>query len=143
MRDFSDWWGRIGLQRRLQILIQGSLIVILVAAQLWLTNQFEHQVLDDCQRAGEVVADGAINGLNTLMVTKVGQRDVISDKKARIQFIQKMGASEKIKEMRVIRAKQLDDEFPEGLPQEYPVNDMDRSVLASGKSGIQIDQQRR
>ena len=134
MRDFSDWWGRIGLQRRLQILIQGCLVVILLAAQLWVTNQFEQKILTDAKQRARVVADGTINGLNTLMVTKIGQQDVISDKKARAQFVQKMGATEKIKGIRVIRARQLDDEFPRGLPQEYPVDDMDRSVLASGKS---------
>lgn len=133
LRFLSDWWDRIGLQRRLQILIQGCLIVILVAAQLWITNLFEHQMLEAVKARAIEAADGAINGLNTMMVTKVGSDNVIDNKVARALFIQKMGASEKIKELRIFRDKQLDSEFPAGLPQEQPVDDIDRKVLSTGK----------
>ena len=138
MSFISAWWGRIGLQLRLQILIQGYLILILVAAQLWLMNLFEHQLLEAAEARAEEVADGAINGLNTMMVTKVGKDEVISNKAARALFIEKMGASEKIKELRIFRAKQLDSEFPPGLPQEQPVDEMDRRVLASGKPEFKL-----
>lgn len=134
MDGVSNWWGRIGLQLKLQILIQGSLIVILAAAQQWISIQFERQILNAAEAQAKEVADGAINGLNTLMLTKVGDDDVISNKSSRALFIQKMGASEKIKEMRIVRGKGVDDEFPDGLPQERPVDDMDRSVLASGNT---------
>ena len=134
MDAVSVWWGKIGLQSKLQILIQGFLIVVLVAAQHWITIQFEHHVLRAAEDRAKVAADGAINGLNTLMITKVNKdEEVISNQKSRAMFIEKMGKSENIKEMRIIRAKQLDSEFPEGLPQEQPVDDMDRKVLASGK----------
>jgi len=82
------------------------------------------------------VADGTINGLNTLMITKLGEKDVISDKTSRALFIEKMGVSEGIKELRVIRGKGIVDEFRKGLPQEQPVDDMDLAVLASGKPSI-------
>src|ERR1019366_3102606 len=85
-----------------------------------------------------VIADGTINGLNTLMVTRVAGDDVISNKESRSLFIKKMGSSEKIKEMRVVRAKQLDTEFPESLPQEQPVDEMDRNVLASGNAEYKL-----
>ena len=102
---------------KLQILIQGFLIVILATAQQWISNRVEHQVLNAALERANTVTDGAINGLNTLMITKVGNAEVISDPKARTQFVQKMGISEMIKEMRVFRAPQLDDQFPKGLPQ--------------------------
>jgi len=133
MRGVSEWWSRIGLQLKLQILIQGFLIVILLAAQQWLSIQFEQQALNAAKERAEVVADSVINGLNTLMVTKMGDKEVISDRASRALFIQKMGASELIKELRVARGKGVDEEFPDGLPQEQAVDDMDRSVLASGK----------
>jgi len=63
---------------------------------------------------------------------------VISDEKSRALFIQKMGASDKVKEMRVVRGKGVIDEFGAGLPQEQPVDEMDRSVLASGKAQFKI-----
>jgi methyl-accepting chemotaxis protein len=47
------------------------------------------------------VGDGAINGLNTLMLTKTGKEDVISNPKSRALFIEKIGISEKLKELRI------------------------------------------
>lgn len=134
MSAISNWWGKVELQLKLQILIQGFLIIILVAAQQWILYQFEHQVLNAAEERAKAVADGAINGLNTLMVSKAGEGDAINNKERRLAFVQTMGASEKIKEIRVIRAKQLDAEYPGGLPEEQPVDDMDHSVLASGIS---------
>src|SRR5665647_630549 len=134
----SDWWGRIGLQLKLRILIQGFLIVVLVAAQQWISIQIGRGVQNAAEERAKTLADGTINGLNTLMVTKVGKDDLISDQKVRALFIQKMGASENIKEMRVVRGKRVDDEFDGGLPQEKPVDDMDRRVLASGKTEFQL-----
>ena len=134
MIHVSDWWGRIGLQLKLQLLIQGFLIVVLVAAQQWVLMQFEHQVLSAAEQRATGVGDGAINGLNTLMLIKAGDKDVISDSKSRALFIQKIGSSEGVREMRIVRGKAVDDEFDGGLPQEQPVDDMDRRVLASGKT---------
>ncbi len=128
----------MGLQRKLQILIQGFLIVVLLAAQQWLSNQFENRALLAAEERTVAVADGAINGLNTLMVTKLGGKDVISDPVARALFIQKMGISENIQELRIIRGKGVVDEFNAGLPQEQPVDEMDRNVLASGKTQFKM-----
>jgi len=138
MTKISVWWGSIGLQRKLQILIQGLLIVILVAAQQWLSNQFEQRSLVAAEERTIAVADGAINGLNTLMLTEVGGKDVISDPVARALFIEKMGVSEKVKELRIVRAKGVSDEFGDGLAQERPVDDLDRNVLGSGKTQFKL-----
>jgi methyl-accepting chemotaxis protein len=133
MDGISAWWNRLGLQSKLQLLIQGFLVVILVGAQQWISAKFEDQVLSAAEERANAVADGTINGLNTLMLTKAGDEDVITNKVSRALFLQKMGASERIKEMRVVRGKGVDGEFGVGLPQERPADDMDRSVLASGK----------
>ena len=138
MSYVSDGWSKIGLQLKLQILIQGFLIVILIAAQQWIALQFEHQVLNAAKQRSAAVADGVINGLNILMITKAGKDEVISDKKARAQFISKMGASEGVRELRVIRGKVIDEEFDEGLPEEHPVDEIDRGVLANGNTAHQL-----
>jgi len=132
------WWDGIGLQLKLKILIQGVLIVILLAAQQWLVHQFEQRSMKAAEERSVAVADGTINALNTLMVTKLGGDDVISDTKSRALFIQKMGVSEGVKELRVIRGKGTDDEFGPGLPQEQAVDELDRSVLANGKTQHQM-----
>jgi methyl-accepting chemotaxis protein len=125
-------WHKLALQLKLQILIQGILIVILVAAQHWITLQFESQTLSAANERAQAVADGAINGLNTLMITKAGEDEIISNQVSRALFIQKMGASEGVKELRIIRSKGIVDEFGEGLPQEHALDDIDRSVLTGG-----------
>ncbi len=138
MDGIAKWWEKLTLQLKLQILIQGFLIVILTCAQQWISAQFERQALSAAQERSKTVADGAINGLNTLMITKIGKDDVISNKESRALFIQKMGASEGIKEMRVIRAKGIEDEYGSGLPQERVMDDIDRIVLSSGKTESKI-----
>lgn len=134
MNGASSWWARVGLQLKLQILIQGFLIIILLCAQQWLSMQFEALVLAGAEERATAVGDGAINGLNTLMLTKAGKDEVISDQKSRALFIDKMGKSENVREMRIVRGKGVDDEFDGGLPQEKAVDEMDRRVLASGKT---------
>ena len=138
MDGLVNWWGKLPLQLKLQILIQGFLIIILVTAQQWISIQFEHQALSAAKERANTIADGAINGLNTLMITKVGDDEVISNKTSRALFIQKMGESEGIKEMRIIRGKGILAEFDAGLAQERVVDDMDRTVLESGKTESKI-----
>ncbi len=129
----GSWWRRIGLQLKMQVLIQGCLIVVLFAAQQWIARRFEQELMDAAQKRAVAVADGAINGLNTLMVTKAGGKDVIGEPASRALFIEKMGASDGLLDLHVVRGKSVDDEFGAGLPQEKPVDDMDRAVLADGK----------
>ncbi len=133
-----DWWSTVGLQIRLQILIQGSLFVILVVAQLWISKHLEQQGLSDVEARAKSVATSAINDLNTLMVAKIGGKELISDKPTRELFIKKLGNVDKVLEMRVIRSKAIDDEFAAGLAEEQAIDDMDRRVLATGKPEVEL-----
>ena len=81
-----------------------------------------------------VAADGVMNSLNTLMDVTVGGKDVISDEKARALFLKKIGISDGLRELRVVRGKGVNDEFGPGLPEEKAVDDLDRAVLANGKA---------
>jgi diguanylate cyclase (GGDEF)-like protein len=136
--SLTKWWAGLALQLKLQILIQGFLIIILVFAQQWILTKFEQQELSAVEERADTVADGLINGLNTLMITKVGDDEVIRNKASRALFIEKMGEAEGIKEMRIIRSEAVNDEFGVGLPQERAVDDMDHAVLASGKIQTRI-----
>jgi methyl-accepting chemotaxis protein len=133
MNAFASRWASMGLKLKLQILIQSFLILILGVGQFWLSRYIETRELVHAEERSMVVADGVINALNTLMDTTVGGKDVISDVKARALFIKKIGISEGLKEIRVVRGKGVDDEFGPGLPEEQIVDDQDRAVLASGK----------
>ena len=72
----SDWWSRIGLQRKLQILIQGFLLLVFIGVQHWISARFEERAMLAAHERTTAVADGAINGLNTLMDITVGGKDV-------------------------------------------------------------------
>ena len=141
MKRIAVLWANTGLQLKLQVPIQGFLFVVLLLAQNWLASQFEDRALTAAHDRAVTMADGVINSLNSLMVTKVGQEDVISDSKARALFIQKMGFSDKLKELRVVRGKHTSDEFGPGLPQEQPVDELDKQVLAGGGSVFKLDRE--
>ena len=108
-------WSRLGLQLKLQILIQGFMLLVLLTAQLWVSSQLEQRAIHAAQDRSAMVADGVINALTTLMSAKVGDRDVIDDPKIRDLFIRKMGESDELKELRVVRGKGVIDEFGPGL----------------------------
>ena len=137
MRGIQEGWTKLSLQLRLQILIQGLLIVVLVLAQQWLSAQLQKQVMKAAQERASSVADSAINGLNAFMMIEVAKKDVIRDAKGRALFIEKLGISENLKSLRIIRTKGINDEFGKGLPQEQPVDDLDRAVLSSGQPQFQ------
>ncbi len=132
-------WSSLGLQQKLQILIQGFMLLFLLAAQFWVSDQIERRAIHAAEDRASMVADGVINALNTLMSAKVGGKDVYDDPKIRDMFIQKMGESDELKELRVVRGKGVIDEFGAGLPNQKPVDDLDREVLASGKAKYKID----
>ena len=132
MNGFTDSWTKMGLQLKLQILIQGFLIVILVSAQLWLSNRIEQRSLHAAEDRTVAMADGVVNSLNTLMSVQIDGKDVISDEKARALFLKQVGVSDGILELRVIRGKG-NDEFGPGLAMEKPVDAIDNEVLATGK----------
>ena len=133
MNMLKTLWNKVGLQLKLQLLIQGFLIVLLVSSQHWVSGQIEDQLLNAARERTIAVGDGAINGLNTLMVTNMA----ILDRDARALFIKKMGASDNIKELRVVRGKGVVDQYGEGLPQEHAQDDMDRRVLNTGEMEFQ------
>ncbi|MEY3807450.1 MAG: hypothetical protein RI893_426 [Pseudomonadota bacterium] len=138
MNSLSNWWSKIGLQLRLQIIIQGFLVIVLIAAQLWVLTHLEQQFLYSVEERAKSVANSAMNGLNTLMLIKSGNTEIISDKTTRALFIKKMHDLDKVMEMRIIRGKGIDDEYPAGLPEEQATDEMDRRVLASGKSEFNL-----
>jgi diguanylate cyclase (GGDEF)-like protein len=109
-------------------LAMGLLLLFAAISQHWIVGYFESQVTSEMKlRSGEL-ADGLINGMNMLMVT--GQ---ISDPKNRLLLLRKMAASRGVDELRIIRAKQVQDQFGPGLPSEQAKDAMDHQAIASRK----------
>lgn len=131
----NNWWRSLGIGTKLNILIQGMLVVVLLLAHLWVMNLVNKGILDEAERRAEISADGVINGMNMLMVT-----GMISNPENRRLFIKKMGASENVNELRIIRAKQVQDQFGPGLPEEQAKDDMDRQAMALKTSQFQLSE---
>ena len=129
----KDWWNGLSLKNKLQIPIQLLLLVILIFAQRWALDQFEKHVLAEAKQKAIVSADGVINGLNIMMET-----GVISNKDMRRLFIKKMGASDKVVELRVIRNKQVSDQFGPGMDIEKPVDALDHTALDTAKKQFRL-----
>lgn len=123
----KTWWNALSLKNKLQIPIQLVLVVIMIFAQRGAVNQFEKRVLIDAEDKAKVTADGVINGLNMLMLN-----GIISDVDQRKLYVKKMGSSEKVVELRVIRNKPVQDQFGPGLPEEQAKDEMDTAALTSG-----------
>ena len=129
----KNWWSTLSLKNKLQIPILLILLAILTPAQLWLLNSFESHVLNGARQRATVSADGVINGLNMMMLN-----GTISDIEQRKLFVKKMGASDKVEELRVIRGQVVIDQFGPGLPEEQAKDDMDRAVLQSAKPAFKL-----
>jgi methyl-accepting chemotaxis protein len=124
----NTWWSRLSLKNKLQIPIQLVLIVVLTMVQMTALDRFEEHVLEGAREKAVVSADGVINGLNLLMLN-----GIISQEDQRTLLVKKMGASEHVLELRVIRNKPVQDQFGPGMPSEQPVDDLDRLALSSAK----------
>ncbi len=124
----SNWWNSLTLKNKLQFPIQLILLVVLISAQRTALDKFEENVLYEAQQKALISADGVLNGLNMLMIN-----GIINDAEQRALYVTKMGASDKVNELRVIRNKPVQDQYGQGLPTEQPVDEMDRAALQSAQ----------
>lgn len=130
----KNWWRSLDIATKLNIPIQLMLVVVLSLAHLWVMQNFKTEVLDGAKRRAAVSADGIINGMNMLMVT-----GMISNPENRRLLIRKMSASERMKEVRIIRAKQVQDQFGKGLPEEQARDALDDLAIGSKQIQFQLD----
>jgi len=129
MNIIKRGWRAIGVQEKLHILIQGTLIVLFFIMMVWVLERFELQIERAAESRAEETADGLINGMNMLMLT--GQ---ISSPENRKLLLNKMSQSRGVVELRIIRGRAVVEQFGSGLPEEAAVDELDREVLASGKT---------
>jgi len=124
----NNWWSSLSLKNKLQIPIQLILLVIMMLAQRVALNAYERSVLEATRQKAVTSADGVLNGLNMLMLN-----GMISDADQRTLYVEKMGASDKILNLRVIRHKPVQDQYGQGLPSAQAADEMDRMALTSAK----------
>ncbi len=124
----KDWWNKLSLKSKLQLPIQLLLLLVMVLTQRVALDKFEDHVIEGTKQKAIISADGLLNGLNVMM-----EGGIISDPSLRTMAVEKMAASDHVMELRVIRAKQVQDQFGPGLPSEQAVDDMDRAAIDTKK----------
>ncbi len=129
----NNWWSRLSLKNKLQIPIQLILLVIMVMAQRTALNKFEERVLEEARQKAVVSADGVLNGLNMLMLN-----GIISNEEQRKLYVDKMGASDRVLELRVVRNKPVQEQFGPGMPSEQAKDDIDRLAMSSAKEQTRL-----
>jgi diguanylate cyclase (GGDEF)-like protein len=116
-------------------LAMGLLLLLAAISQQWIVGYFESQITGEMKSRSVELADGLINGMNMLMIT--GQ---ISDADNRKLLLRKMADSKGVDELRIIRAKQVQDQFGPGLPSEQAQDDMDRQAMETKSPVYSIKQ---
>lgn len=129
-------WRELGVQQKLHILIQGSLLVLFLVSTNWVIERFEAQIITNAEQRAEETADGLINGMNMLMLT-----GTISNPANRQLLLEKTRHSTGVRELRIVRGKSVVAQFGPGLPEEQAQDEMDRTALSTGKSAfMRIDE---
>ncbi|MFA6970586.1 MAG: HAMP domain-containing protein, partial [Gallionella sp.] len=126
-------WRALGVQEKLHILIQGSLIILLVLSTNWLIERFEKQIIAHAEQRADEVADGLINGMNMLMLTGMA-----SDPDNRKLLLEKTRQSDGVADLRLVRGLSVVAQFGPGLPEEQAQDEMDRTALATGKTAFKL-----
>jgi signal transduction histidine kinase len=106
------------------VIALGLLVLVVFISQQVIVTYFETQVENGLIRRASEIADGLINGMNMLMVT--GE---IKDPENRELMVRKMADSEGVVDLRIIRAKQVQDQFGPGLPSEQATDEWDRKAI--------------
>jgi methyl-accepting chemotaxis protein len=120
----NNWWNKLSLKSKLQLPIQLMLLLVLLLTQHVAMDKYSVQVFKEAKQKAMISSDGLLNGLNVMM-----EGGIISDPALRTMMVDKMAASNNVLELRVIRAKQVQDQFGPGLPSEQAIDDMDRTAI--------------
>ncbi len=131
----NKWWSKLSLKSKLQLPIQLILLALMVIAQRSALSTFEENVLEEARQKAEVSADGVLNGLNMLMLN-----GIISDAEQRKLYVEKMGSSNKVVELRVMRHTPVIEQFGPGLPSEQAQDELDKKALTTAKQQVDVSE---
>jgi len=126
--SIARWFGKLTLQKKLQVLLQPVLLLVVGVATLYVSDHVKTRLVDSTQVRANAVADSVIDGANMLMVT--GQ---ISQPETRQLLPQKISSSGNIVSLHLIRGKAVSDQFGPGLPEEQAHDGIHNQVMESKK----------
>jgi PAS domain S-box-containing protein len=124
---FKNW----SLKAKLQFMIQATLIVVLVAAQIFVSADLREEPKKLAIEKGTQLANEIIDSANMLMV--VGQFSEANNRKL---LMHKANASPGVQSAQLVRTQQVVDLYGPGLPEEKIKDDAQRQVIESKKQSI-------
>ena len=125
----------LALQKKLQLMIQPALLILLGIANYAIYNHINSSVLTSTQQRALGIANEVIDTANMLMVT--GQ---IGDVNTRQLLVKKISSSGNITELHLIRAQQVVKVFGPGLPEEHVRDEIEQRVIDSNKPYYAMEQ---
>lgn len=130
----SLWFQNLPLQKKLQILIQPALLLLLSLATVMLSNSVKDIMIDSVQQRAQGIANAVIDGANMLMVT--GNFGEVDDRKL---LLKKIASSGNIVGLRLTRTEQVIRQFGPGLPEEQVKDEMERQAIASKQPSYRLE----
>ncbi len=124
--SISRWFYNLSLQKKLQLLIQSILFVLLSLATVTLFSTFKNEMVDSVKLRAVGIANEVIDSANMLMVT-----GKVSEIESRQLLIKKISSSGNIIGLKLMRTKQVIDQFGTGLPEEQINSDIEKQAIAN------------
>lgn len=124
--SIPDWFRNLTLQKKLQILIQPVLLLLLSIATVVLSDSIKDIMVSSVQTRAQGIASEVIDSANMLMVT--GQ---ISDVNNRELLLKKISDSGNIVGLHLVRTEQVIKQFGAGLPDEQVKDEVERNAIAN------------
>jgi PAS domain S-box-containing protein len=128
--SLGAWFGNLSMQKKLQLLIQPILFVLLTLTTIILYDSVKTIMLDSVLERARGSANAVIDGANMLMVT--GRIGEVDDRRL---LLKKIGSTGNIIDLKLIRSDEVAQQFGPGLPEEQLNDDVVRGVIA-GKQAV-------
>jgi len=133
--SIANWFAKLPLQKKLQILLQPVLLIAVGAATLYVSDHVKTRLLETVEQKANAVADQVIDSANMLMVT--GQ---ISQPETRQLLVKKLASSGNIVSLQMVRGENVVNQFGAGLPEEAVRDEVQRQVFVSKKPYYQLEE---
>ncbi|MDO8208711.1 MAG: PAS domain-containing methyl-accepting chemotaxis protein [Gallionella sp.] len=128
---FSNW----SLSRKLQFAIQVTLLIALTYGQYSVFQHMKEDARTTAVHDARNLSNEIIDSANMLMVA--GQ---ISNPDMRRLLMKKIGMTEGVRSVQLVRAKPVIDLYGAGLPEEQFANDLQRQVLESKQQVVAFNE---
>ncbi len=132
--SLSLWFQNLPLQKKLQLLIQPALLILLSLATVLLSNSIKDIMIDSVQQRAQGIANEVIDGANMLMVT--GKFSEVDDRRL---LLKKIASSGNIVGLRLSRTEQVISQFGPGLPEEQVADDLERQAIVKKRPSYRLE----